>query len=852
MQKNSNRKGLSLGAIFALVASAFVGVMPAQAAATDGANIAVRPAQGTTFVGTLLEDFPIYAQSLPGNANSNSNFVGQLMWKVERTSGHDMDVVFSTSEAVQAMTATGSATTARSGGISASAVADSATTSALVGGSTHVAFLNFRVSSASGVASWSPVTLTVTTWIDEVNGALDELDPDEWRTTQTITLLHPTALATGATIGALSALDTLVTVSANALVNASNLSGKFFWHVTSSAGVFDASDITAAGTDTTASSTLVGGAALTALGNVVSLSFVATPFSASQTLSAALRYDESGTGTPSSTLGYATSNVATATVAAVGASSLLIDSVVSDDVISQSATAYDVRPNKTYTVRILAKSSSDSVSTTVNVTLGGSALATGSKEISVNGGALRGSYPAEFAVVTGTDGYATVTIRTSGFVAGENFTVDASIGNNVNADQVTYTARLASYTVASDFANYLTTPGTATTIPFSVKDQWDVSSDRADQYLKVTRGGTGFAYATTVSYVPVVAGVANVAFTPEAATKTGSATVRVDIVRLDSGAWSADGSSNTSVTVNVSSVANAFSTGLAASRSASVSYFPSTVSWTTVNGSVSNAGSVVAVSAAADLVFRVSADVPATTSGAVSVRAGAAGAYSFQVASLKTGTFTMTLTNGTATTTSLLVVDPVADTAGVSIVFDTTQIEAGKTRIVTGQVLDANGNGVDTTGGNATIAVTFAGNAGIPVGSMPQETDADGKFQVSVLTSATDAGTFTLTATYLKSGASTATADRISVVQPITVGAAASTPTSDQKLTVGSFKGYVAIYTLGYTGQRLSAKVAGKWLVENNLTRFDRVVRNTGAGYTIKVDLYIDGTFVRSETVVTK
>jgi len=58
-------------------------------------------------------------------------------------------------------------------------------------------------------------------------------------------------------------------------------------------------------------------------------------------------------------------------------------------------------------------------------------------------------------------------------------------------------------------------------------------------------------------------------------------------------------------------------------------------------------------------------------------------------------------------------------------------------------------------------------------------------------------------------------------------------------------------------GQKLSAKVAGKWLVVDPIAAFksndySRTVRLTGAGYTITVDLYIDGAFVRSEVVTTK
>ena len=78
------------------------------------------------------------------------------------------------------------------------------------------------------------------------------------------------------------------------------------------------------------------------------------------------------------------------------------------------------------------------------------------------------------------------------------------------------------------------------------------------------------------------------------------------------------------------------------------------------------------------------------------------------------------------------------------------------------------------------------------------------------------------------------------------------------KLTVGSFKGYVAIYTKGYEGQKLSAKVAGKWLVVDPLkeswrqNNYSRTVRFTGAGYDIFVHLYVDGEFIKTEMLTTK
>jgi len=351
----------------------------------------------------------------------------------------------------------------------------------------------------------------------------------------------------------------------------------------------------------------------------------------------------------------------------------------------------------------------------------------------------------------------------------------------------------------------------------------------------------------------VVAGEATVDFVPQAATATGSAKVDAALQTLNgnSGAYVDDSVNAAQVIVNVSNAVDAFGTGLAASRSVSVSYFPSTTSFATVTGKVVNTGSSVVISGTG-LVFKASAG-GSTFSNTLTVRADGNLGYSFMVAGEKAGTFTMTLTNGAASTTSLLIVDPASHSAGASMTFDTSAITPGRTAIVTGTLVDANGNPVDTTQGDGTasIVVTYAGTAGIPVGTMPTETDADGKFRISILTSAADSGDFTLTATYLKNGASTATVDKVTKVHTITVGAAAAT--SDQKVNAGSFKGYVAIYAKGYEGQRLSAKVGNDWVVVASLaSNFERVVEFTGAGYTIAVRIYIDRVLVDTITVTTK
>jgi hypothetical protein len=77
------------------------------------------------------------------------------------------------------------------------------------------------------------------------------------------------------------------------------------------------------------------------------------------------------------------------------------------------------------------------------------------------------------------------------------------------------------------------------------------------------------------------------------------------------------------------------------------------------------------------------------------------------------------------------------------------------------------------------------------------------------------------------------------------------------KVTVGTFKGYTAIYTADIIGQRLSAKIAGKWFVQDPISEFkrysySRLVRSTGAGHDIIVDVYINRKFYERKTIRTR
>ena len=76
---------------------------------------------------------------------------------------------------------------------------------------------------------------------------------------------------------------------------------------------------------------------------------------------------------------------------------------------------------------------------------------------------------------------------------------------------------------------------------------------------------------------------------------------------------------------------------------------------------------------------------------------------------------------------------------------------------------------------------------------------------------------------------------------------------ADIKVNAGSFKGYVALYAMGYAGQRLCAMVGNDWVVVPVLaSNFERVVEFTGAGYTVAVRIDIERVLIDTITVPTK
>ena len=840
MQKNKNRKGLALGAVFALVASLFVGTAPAQA--NENAVVAY-PSVGTSTQTTILgtETFDL-------SFRFGTNVATALRDFTNSAEASAFGVIIA-----KPATVTVSAQASYSGtGIAAtvSNVADAETEFEVGFQASGSPTLGIGLPGRTSVSA--AVTLTVTPFLDlNKNQAADAGEP----------LGAPVTLTfvPWSSMGVAVSLEQPVANSNGATGSFSVTKGTMNWAMLD--GVFNVSvehtAAAASGSADVAASALVATSNTTETGNDFDVE--AGNSSASFEVATVAFSTSTEVDSLSATVTYDSVQVAETTLAvtAAVANGVSISPVLGDNAALTSANVADARYNSAFVVRAFAYSASNTTSLAVAKAVTVSAQAglelDADSGVIINGVTYTSSSTlmgAGFSLASGTDRFNVSTFGQD-YDASDYLTL--TVTNGVFSQNLQINFKRTDLSVVYAPSAVAGLAGVARTFALDVEDQWGVAPVRTDLRISATVD-LGGSVSTPVT-AAVVAGKASVTVTPVPATRTGSATVTFALERFeqDSQAWVSGGNSD-SATWNVYSYAAGTDaiTSRTASISASISYGVD-LSWsaTAISVVVANSFSDVAVSAPG-LMIRNADDTTVTASDALTVFADGKTAR-FEFTSRLAGTYTVTFTNGTATTTSEVVVNPARDADGATITFDTTAIAAGSTKVITGTLTDANGNPVNTSG-SATILVTYtvAGSAGIPIGAMPTETDADGEFTITVLTGANDSGTAVVAASYYKTGASTAVADVLTFNQSIVVGGAATAPSADQKLTVGSFKGFVAIYALNYTGQKLSAKVAGKWLVVNELTRFQRVVRNTGAGYTIKVDLHIDGVFVRSETVVTK
>lgn len=879
----SEKRGLVLGVIGALLASTF-GVAPASATPATNAFF-FAPIVGTSYSTLVDEDFSITVNRNPAvlAASEMSNF------KYSITTNRTWNTTFSMEVAAGAgaITAPVKASTSDvseyanqriyyngflvdggdttrttiSGTVASAPATDAYVIVPATRSQTAVNMLSM-VFHGGVISSSATLTVTVTAFVDaNSNNRFDSAT--EVSATQVVTFATYGSLTRAVTLTPLFQGDTRVTADITASgVNLQQLDGTWYSQIRqySAAGL----DTNYSVSPTTGSIGFVPEAADATL--AFSRSYTISTSNVAHTVSAQLGYAKAGLTYTASGAGelYFYAAAGSVTVGADAADAFSVAAVDGDNVDYYGTSGkYHVRPNATYTIRVTASSiASTSPLPSVTFTFSNAALSA-TRTMIVNGGTadITGTHSA-VSVVFNSSGVATMTVAVTGFAAtgyADAISISASV-NGLAVQEIALYPMALDWTVTADSATLATAAGTAARVGVSVKDQFGVLSALTNQRVTFT-WGTGYNGTATTSNVVLTGGLASTDMLFSPATSTGSFTVTAQLQSFDSGAnlWSNSSGDSTTITVVVhpSGTANAFRAGLRASYSASISYGAG-FSWSAVinHAYVALTGSAVVVSGTG-LIFKDDSALARTASDRITLPGDSNAQVKFYVTARKAGSYVLTLTAGTATTTSLIVVSPARSDAGASITWDTTAIDSGKTKVVTGTLLDLNGNPVDTAyfgseagdSGTASIAISFAGTAGVPVGTMPTETNADGKFRVSVLTSAADSGTMTLTAVYSPQGAATATADKVTSVQAITVAPAAPVEAS---AVIGSFNGRWAVRVENGKGSVVSVKAGSRWVKFTALNNNYLFSRKSVVGRTIAVSVWVDGELQNSQTITIK
>jgi hypothetical protein len=551
-----------------------------------------------------------------------------------------------------------------------------------------------------------------------------------------------------------------------------------------------------------------------------------------------------------------------------------------DDNAGDGESNIKIRPTKTATAVVSVVDSADLAvaGKSVKVSFSGASTST---DFSVNGTKVLDNASTGVAYYT-TDalGQVTLAISTTSGANGDTVILDVSPEGlaTTAAASIKFTWETAVYDIVDlnapveGAARNLTKLGSIN-FDLAAVDQWG-GTMTGDYRLQMTPTGQSDG-TDTVSFST---GRASYTVTDEALTTGGSITLATQLQKLTSGTWgnSVDATDMTNVTITVSTApTTSIVPSLAYSGAAAVDLtLKQIVAYnteigvtqlatldTTNKASVSlavgtglAAGDLVTVSGA-DLWFSykdggVSGTVETLQAGSLTFVIDNAtdviGVHSNTYAKDKVITITA---NGRSATTKVTTGVAGPDT-GTSVVVDAPSfVTKGSTFKVTATITDVFGNPVDATAGD--VSVTYTG-PGIVFGDLPTHTNAAGQLSFAVLLGSNDSGSGAVTVNYDLDGDGVLTDDvkNITVAKTVTLGVAPS----DTKVNVGTFKGFVALYAKGYKGQKMSAIVAGKWIVVKSLASdFERVVRFTGAGYTITTKIYIDGVMIGDAfTTVTK
>jgi len=847
MQKFKNRSGLALGASLALVGS----LLSVPSAFASETAVVVAPNGGTSAQNSMIhtEPFELFVRYGSSVADTSGNF--SYRYSVSSTSAN---------VAIETATNPTGTWTALTGATSVSAGVGEQR--GVTSGSAYVRF------SLTGYNSLSAaVSIVVTPYVNK-DGDAGLTAGDLQGTPYTINFVPWSSLGASLNHSTPLANDTnntaSVTVTAGT-INWTQLNGQFsvLFDDTAATTTGNAGTYSAQATPASTPSTFkMSGATLESGNYSFSAGILTTALTTSSTVgsvSATLFYVAT-----TSDIAAATSNgaaaarglvISTKAVSERTIAGVTISPVAGANILRSGANAADARFNSAFTVNAFANTAS-SITTSMPAI----------KTVTVSAVGADMEFDADSGVIlNGVTYTSSAGLLAAGFELAStvnSFTM-STFGQDSDGSGDSVTLRVTSQLVTTTLAITLKTPtltpaytptavaglaGQTKSFELTVRDQWSQIPVRSDIRIKavmVLSSSESEAVSSTVS-----GGAATVALAPTPATRTGSGTVTFTLQTFNQNTQMWDDGATDSATWNVYTYAagtEAF-TSRTATASASVSYGVAAYSWSgVVSVVVSNSFSDVVVTATG-LVIENNDQTSLTASNTLTVAANGLTA-NVRFASKKAGTYTVTFAQGTATTTSVITISAAGDDKGSAIAYDTTTIESGKTKVITGTLTDANGNAVDTTLGNATIQISYIGTAGIVAGSLPTETDADGKFRISVLTAAADSGTLTITTTYLAQGAGTAAARLVTSTQAVNISPAAP---AEVNAVIGSFNGRWAVRVENAKGSVVSVKAGKRWVKFTSLNNNYLYSMRSVKGRTIAVSVWVDGELQNSQTITIK
>ena len=813
MSKNLTRKGLALGAVVALGASVFAG-SPAFAAN----EINVAPSAGTSYAIASGVQYTLATTFAPGFTPSS---YAQLKYLVKTDA--NSTVKFAAQNTTTGLPAAVTAATAQAISTTSAAISAAST------GATDVAYLGL-----SAVTTSVTSAVEVTAFVDANNDGA--LTAGEWNTVKTVTFKKAADIVPVVALTQPSTGDT-------------SLKATVVW------GDLNVEQISDETVKFTAGTQIASATAGTLTDGVWVKS--ATALAAAEAVTAQAYIGATAYG--SSVSGAATAGTISSITGAVVAGN---DATSAGVVRTNGSFVAKVTALDTATTPVAAAAVAIKATFATSATLVAASTGVDEKSITVNGTKYTSNAAltaASVALTTDATGVATVAISSTGLVATNTITVSFAAQNLTASAVATQTD--AAYTVTDDAASTViaTNKNTATTLNYSVKDQFGVLSARTNERLVV--GATNALVAT--QYIAVSAGKATFSVTPALDSTTAvvvSAALEVSTNTNGTITWAANGTNVANRTVQIRSAAYAFTVAPAIDATnginngawtvagaqkqtltivdqadtAAVGYVAPAASttWAKVTLTGSNAGEKLTVSGTD--VF-LSIDGAAVTKNSASKVAQAAAAVIY-VASNTAGAKTLTVTNGTVSATVVVTFAAAVAANRAAIAFGeaTTSSQAGRSVDVTAIVTDKFGNVV--AGADAAISATGVGY----LANTTITTDASGKIVAKLIVGAGETGDAVVTASVTLADATVKT-----VVKTISFGV-----TDAQIDNVGKRVTAVASFSKGKT---VSFYVDGvkKW---SKLSASDAdVVLN----YNLKkgrhtVTVKISGGFVASEVIIVK